>query len=347
MDLQTILRNAGSMANSYLNDVGTATSGGAGNDLLSFIQQNFQDYGQKMKTSTEQRSQIFDQLAKGETPDPTLLHQMISEASSNSPVSGVLGPIGRVTAEATGSAGGAKAVNAAQKKIIKALFRGDPQTLKDVVAAPEMLHVGVPGAGSNLPTAQSQNLVNQVMGGAFAHLQPGRLSSTMRVDPNVMRGLDPVTTAIRNSAVKARSPILKSQGVEGLPDMVVHEATHFLNEPKLGNEFITDASKRFGIPAVSNNAEDLITALQPFIGHAKFGPGITTQHLVSGNPGLAVNEGLSYLSQPTGRSPAATYLNNALQGRERGLPINAFDKPTQDLLQEALMAALRVPGAMR
>ena len=170
-------------------------------------------------------------------------------------------------------------------------------------------------------------MLNAVMEGAFAHFQPGgSLGGTVRVDPRVMKGLRP------------GGGVMTAEGIEGLPDMVTHEATHFLNEPGFQksqglNEYL--------------NSDRFARALEPFIGQAKYGPTIVGQHLRRGAAPTAANEALSYLSQPTGRQPAATWLHNALTGRERGPGIDAFNPAVKSLLQEALDAALRVPGSSR
>src|SRR5688572_572222 len=202
------------------------------------------------------------------------------------PAQAVLGPIGRATPALVGK--GAKAINQAQKKIVKALFRGDPETLKEVVASPRMMHVGVPGAGGGLPKKQTQQLIDEVMNKSFAHYQPSSAGGTVRVDPRVMRGKD----------VRKGFGTLTEQVIEGLPDMAVHEATHFLNEPM----------NRQASEVLRPDLRRLAGAIEPFIGQAAFGPKIVDQ-LTLANPRLAVNEALSYLSQPTGRTPAATWLH--------------------------------------
>lgn len=256
----------------------------------------------------------------------------------------MLGPIGRVTPNMFGDAGAAKRINEAQKHIVKALFRADPEILKDVVNSQQMLHVGVPGAAGGLNSPQSKDLINEVMQGAFAHFQPGGLSGTLRVHPAVMKGKHPGSLSWPKAGLEGK--ILKNQGVEGLPDMAAHEATHFLNEPTIAN--LGDGyGSVFGGPAANLDLQRFASALEPFIGQAKYGKRIVQQHLRANDPLLAVNEGLSYLSQPTGRNAASTWLHNAMTNKERGLPFHAFDQNTQGLLQEALSAATRIPGIVR
>jgi len=182
------------------------------------------------------------------------------------------------------------------------------------------------------------------MGRAFAHFQPGGLSGTMRVHPNVMRGKNPKELGTGPKGVDLN--VMKNQGIEGLPDIVTHEATHFLNEPNMAN-LITDASKQFGLPGMSANADQLATALRPFTGHAKYGPSIINQHVSRGDPGSAIDEALSYLGQTSQRHPASTWLNNVLTSKPNAEGIGQFSGDTLTLLQEALNAALKVPGVRR
>lgn len=276
-------------------------------------------------------------------------------ATEASPVvKGILGPIGRATPGIAGSAGGAKALNQAQKKIVKAIYRGDPKTLKDVVDDPRMMHVSIPGITGAVPKEKMDDLMQQVMGDAFAAFSPSRMGGTIRVHPKVLKGLDPsprltVEPVMQSGKVQMRvgltDPVLKRQGVEGLPDMVVHEATHFLNEPSF-QKWASSSD-----PGVAR----LAAALRPFIGHTKYGTGVVNNKLSGLGKAataplaapLALTEGLSYLSQPTGRSPAATWLHQALTSQQRTGAIGQFDPNTRNLLQEALEAALHVSGAMR
>ena len=322
------LRRAGNLVNQYFGDVSTATAPGMTGDLLSYIQNELTKYPGTRDTDPNApgfdvvNNVITNLLAATGLNDP---------AMQASPAQAMLGPIGRVTAEAAGSAGAAKGVNQAQKKILKALFRGDPETLKEVVQSPRMMHVGVPGAGetAGLSKQNQQELIDAVMQKAYAHFQPGGLGGTVRVHPSVMRGLSP----------RLKTP-LKAQGVEGLPDMVTHEATHFLNEP--GFDIMRKSESSPGLAQF-----DLGAALRPFLEHTAYGPRIVEQNLMRGNTPTAVNEALSYLAQPTGRAPAATWLHNALTDRPRAGGIAQFDDITQQLLQEVLGNLQNVPGVRR
>jgi len=332
--LKQFLASTGKGVNEYLNNVSTATAPGATNDLASFVKNELTKY--PGTRDADPNAPTFDTVNN-------VITNLLGLTGANDPLSQVggpssamLGPIGRVKAMGKPgelihiAPGEAKAVNQAQKKIVKALFRGDPETLKEVVQSPRMMHVGVPGAGSNLSTENTQQLLNSVMEGAFAHFQPGgKLGGTVRFHPATMRGVDP------NSG-----RLLKRAGVEGVPDMAVHEATHFLNEPGF-------RQAQEGTSAL--DLTRLAEAIQPFTSHAKFGPRIISQHIAKGRPDIAMNEALSYLSQPTGRGPGATWLNAALTGRERSGGIDQFkDAPSvKNLLQEALDAAMRVPGVRR
>ena len=323
---QDILRRAGDLVNQYFGDVSAATAPGATGDLLSYIQNELTKY--PGTTTADANAPTFDVVNN-------VITNLLAASGLSDPLSqiggpsqAILGPIGRVTAEAAGSAGAAKGVNQAQKKIIKALFRGDPETLKEVVQSPRMMHVGVPGAGAEgLPKQNQQQLIDAVMQEAFAHFQPASLGGTVRVDPRVMRGISPRT----------KTP-LTAQGVEGLPDMVTHEATHFLNEPGF------DIMRKGGQGLAQF---DLGKALLPFLEHTAYGPTIVKRHLLRGNTPTAVNEALSYLAQPTGRAPAATWLHQALTDRPRAGGIAQFDDITQQLLQEVLGNLQNVPGVRR
>lgn len=322
---QDVLRKAGNLVNQYFGAVNTATSKGALGDLLSYIQNELTKY--PGTSEADPNAPSFDVVNNVITNllGATGLSDPVSQIGG--PSQAILGPIGRVTAEAAGSAGAAKGVNQAQKKIIKAIFRGDPETLKEVVQSPRMMQVGVPGAGATgLSKQNQQELVDAVMQASYAHFQPGGLGGTVRVHPKVMRGISP----------RLNTP-LKAQGVEGLPDMAVHEATHFLNEPGF------DILRKGGGLAQF----DLGAALRPFLGHTAYGPRIVEQNLMRGNTPTAVNEALSYLAQPTGRAPAATWLNNALTDRPRAGGIAQFDDMTQQLLQEVLGNLQNVPGVRR
>lgn len=320
------LRRAGDLVNQFFGDISTATAPGAGKDLLGFIQNELTKY--PGTTAADPQAPAFD-VANN------VLRNILSMTGLEDPVSqaggpsqAILGPIGRATAKAVGP-GGAKKFNQAQKKILKSIFRADPETLKEVQASKRMMHVGVPGAvGGGVPKLQKQELIDQVMEGAFAHYQPGTLGGTVRVDPRVLRGKDP------------RGGLMKQYGVEGLPDIATHEATHFLNDPGFLETLLAQ-----GLPRADTSR--LALALEPFIGQAKYGSGIVRKNVGKGKPEMALNEALSYLAQPTGRSPAATWLHNALTGRAREGGIGQFERGTRDLLQEALDAATRVPQVKR
>lgn len=317
--------------NEFVGDVKTATAPGAMGDLPGFIMENIQKYLQSFGPANEKRAALFKQLQQG-AAEPGLLHDLISEAAGlSNPVAGMLGPIGKVTAEAIGSPGAAKAINQAQKKIVKAIFRGDPEVLKDVVKAPGMMHVGVPGAAGGMNKAASRSLIDQVMEDAFAHFQPSGTGGVVRFDPAVLKGIDP----------KKRT-IMAKEGVEGVPDMAVHEATHFLNEPATRQLYNAPVGS-----AARIDARRFANALYPFTAHSKYGPDIMADTITGGNAASAFTEGLSYLSQPTGRNPAATWLNQALTSKPRQGGIGQFPPEVQRLLQEALAAAQRVPGAIR
>ena len=324
-----ILRRAGDLVNQYFGDVSTATGPGMGGDLLSYIQQELTKYPGTREADPNAPS--FDVVNN-------VITNLLSATGLNNPIESIegpaqaiLGPIGRVTGEIAGSAGAAKGINQAQKKIIKALFRGDPETLKEVVKSERMMHVGVPGAGGTegLGKQNSQQLIDAIMGGEgnLALFQPGGLGGTVRVHPKVMRGLNP-----------KRGTVMKAEGVEGLPDIAVHEATHFLNEPGF------DVMKQVG---PTRKQFDLAAALRPLIGHAKYGSNIVAKHLSRSDTPIAVNEALSYLAQPTGRSKGATWLHNALTSRPREGGIGQFDEYTQSLLKDALDAALQVTATRR
>ena len=238
------------------------------------------------------------------------------------PTSAMLGPIGRATAQTAGSLGGAKRINQAQKKIIKALFRGDPQDLADIVKSDRMLHVQVPGAAGRrgMSKTESDALINKIMEGSFAHIQRSPISETMRVHPRTMRGLHP-----------NKPETMISSGTEGLTDVVKHEGTHFLNTENLFR----------GMEPPGPDLARFAEALVPFIGQAKYGPRIVGQHMDRGHLITAVDEALSYLSQSGGRAPAATWLHQAIKGRPREGGLAQFNPPTQRLLQEALDAGMR------
>lgn len=323
-----ILRRAGSLVNQYLGDVSTATAPGMTGDLMSFLRDELTKY--PGTSERDANAPTFDVINN-------VITNLLEKSGLNNPIENIegpanamLGPIGRVTAEAVGSAGAAKGVNQAQKKIIKALFRGDPETLKEVVNSGRMMHVGVPGAGGTegLGKQNAAQLVDAIMGkDTLAHFQPGSLGGTVRVHPKVMQGISPT-----------RGTVLKSEGVEGLPDLVTHEATHFLNDPG----FVPMATT-----GPTRSQFDLAAALRPFLAHTKYGPNIVAKHLSKSNTPSAVNEALSYLSQPTAREPAATWLHNTLTSRPREGGVGQFDDYTQELIQNVLQAALEVPGAKR
>jgi len=332
--LKAFLAQTGKGVNEYLNNVSTATAPGVTNDLASFVKNELTKY--PGTRDADPNAPAFDTVNNVITNLLGLTGANDPLSQIGGPSSAMLGPIGRLSA--TGKAGeivhispgDAKAINQAQKKIVKALFRGDPETLKEVVQSPRMMHVGVPGAGmSGMDKQNAEQLINATMEGAFAHFQPGgTLGGTVRMHPNTMRGVTP------------EGYLMKQKGIEGLPDMAVHEATHFLNEPGFRQTQAAWQPVDLG---------RLAEAIQPFTSHAKFGPRIISQHMAKGRPDIALNEALSYLSQPTGRGPGATWLHNALTGRERSGGIDQFkDAPSvKNLLQEALDAAMRIPGITR
>lgn len=244
------------------------------------------------------------------------------------PVGGMLGPIARSSEEIDKAFG--KGISTlfgrAQKKIAKAMYRGDPRMLVKAAADPErMLNIqpilweSLRAATNKGGRTEQELLLRDIMDNAFAHHQAtmGGGAATVRVDPNVMRGQLPAGIQRKQAALKrhmASSKLASGNparlgvdiGLEGLPSIATHELRHFISDPMKRR---LSASAFQGEPA----AQRAVNALLPFIGHAKYGTSVVEK--MAGQemrPIDALNEALSYLSQPEGRSPVATLLHDVI-----------------------------------
>lgn len=199
--LRQLMLRAGDKVNQYLGDVSAAAAPGAGNDLLSYVMNELTKY--PGTTTAEKDAPKFD-VANN------VITNLMSMIGLNDPVSqiggpstAVLGPIGRASGEALGP-GVAKALNQAQKKLAKGLFRADPELLAAVQSDPRMLMLHGQGAD---PRALAT--FRETMGGKGGEI----LAS-----PNLMTG---------------------SQGniYANVPEVMRHETTHFLRRPSMATAY--------------------------------------------------------------------------------------------------------------
>lgn len=177
---------------------------------------------------------------------------------------------------------------ASQKQAVKAIFRHDPETLKAVVDDPRMLQILTPSAKGGPGAAQAFGLGPESLAnyGDSASLPLGRIA----VQPATLRGQAP------------------GGGVDplaNLPQVMGHEATHFLNSPRLYKANIAPAD-------VSNMYNQIV----PFIGQHAQNAAVVGGINARDNR-IALDEALAYLTGKGTRSESGgvgEVLANLLRG---------------------------------
>lgn len=180
------------------------------------------------------------------------------------PSQAILGPIGRTASTV---------MNQAQKKAAKALWRGDPATLEAVKADPRLLNIFTPGAGQ-ISAASDARKFDPVLKDAYAYYRGSQSLPTgsITVGPELMQGA-------------------KGAALANLPQVMTHEATHFLNQPRIYEQGLAD-------PILQRMTE----MLSPYLSKAaQRGVAQGTQRV---GKDVGLDEALAYLSGPGTRNPA-------------------------------------------
>lgn len=176
----------------------------------------------------------------------------------------------------------------AQKQAVKAIFRHDPETLKAVVDDPRMLQILTPTTKGGPGAVQALGLTPESLAnyGDSATLPLGRIA----VQPTTFRGQTP------------------SGGVDmlaNLPQVMGHEATHFLNSPRLYKQ-----------PMAPADVSNMYNQIAPFIGpHARTAAREGAQ--AANDPRVGLDEAMAYLTGKTTRADSGG-IGEALANLLRG-----------------------------
>ena len=277
-NLSALMRRAGSQADKYLSGVETAVKPGASNDLFSFIQNELTKYP---------GTRDADPNAGGFDVANNILRNLLSITGMNDPITQAGGPSSAVLGPIR---------SAAQKHAIKALFRHDPKTLEAVVSDPRIMQVSTPTIEGTKILSQSGALPSNAL--ATYTGSSSLPTGTIRVPATTMRGKNP-------------------QGVmnplANVPQVVGHEATHFLNEPRIYNKLY------------ASEVPTMFKQLAPFLTpHAK--NAARTGAEASSNIGVALDEALAYLTGKGTRAPQneliGSELSNLLRGGPKAISLN-------------------------
>lgn len=287
---------------------------GLGADIINFALNNLYQYGQRTKASNENMAQVMSNISQGKPAGD--LGPLIQDAISVNPImAGTWGPIR----------------TAAQKKAVSALWRADPEAVKAIATDPRELNL------SGLMDIPNRDVMKKVQSdllgegfmpaGATATYTPSK--DVIKVAPATMRGKafvpgDPP----RFMGLVPSRPEYYSAGQTNLPEIMGHEAQHFLNVPRVYQSDIPNeaATRMYGQlrPYLSEHAQK--SALEGGI--------------KSVDPKVALDEALSYLSMPGERKGAADVLHNLIKmrpGPEAGTTSGV--KLTPEVLQSAIAKA--------
>jgi hypothetical protein len=286
-------------------------------DILNFGLNNINKYGQRTADYHSNLTKAFQDIQSGKSPD---LSPLIQDAISVNPImAGTWGPI------RTG----------AQKKVVKALWRADPDAVKAIATDPRELNLS--GISDVTNRDQLINLQKDMTASMFmpesaaATYTPSR--DVIKVAPATMRGnaLYPGEPESFMGLKPAKSEFY-GIGAENLPQTMKHEAQHFLNVPRIYDQGISnpDAIKMWDL-------------LKPYLSeHAQKASLQGGMHAV--DPKVALDEALAYLSMKnnrslTGQSPAG--ILHELIKMKPGLEQGTTRGPalTPDVLQSAVAKA--------
>ena len=287
---------------------------GLGADIINFALNNLYQYGQRTKASNENMAQVMSNISQGKPAGD--LGPLIQDAISVNPI--MAGPWGPVR-------------TAAQKKAVSALWRADPEAVKAIATDPRELNL------SGLMDIPNRDVMKKVQAdllgegfmpaGATATYTPSK--DIIKVAPATMRGKafvpgDPP----RFMGLVPSRPEYYSAGQTNLPEIMGHEAQHFLNVPRVYQSDLSNeaATRMYGQlrPYLSEHAQK--SALEGGI--------------KSVDPKVALDEALSYLSMPGERKGAADVLHNLIKmrpGPEAGTTSGV--KLTPEVLQSAIAKA--------
>lgn len=251
-------------------------------DLLNFGLNNLYRYGQRSGEFNNRVASTLQDIQAGNHPD---LSPLVSDIVSTNPASaGVLGPIR----------------TPAQKQVVRAMWRADPEVVKAIQTDPRVLNINVPGSGYGDPlrAAKMAYMWGEMPEGAAATYNATR---GMRVGPATLRGaaFDPAKVIPPPAFSPWAQPIKTTDrlvtqkgGMTSLPEAAAHEGHHFLNEPRLYGE---------GGPT-NADALAMYDRLSPYLArHAQ--KAALEGGKLNADPRVALDEALAYLSQASARAP--------------------------------------------
>lgn len=273
-------------------------------DLLNFGLNNLYRYGQRSGQFNDRVASALQDIQAGGHPD---LSPLVSDIISTNPASaGVLGPIR----------------TQAQKQVVKAMWRADPEVVKAIQTDPRVLNINVPGSGYGDPlrAAKMAYMWGEMPEGAAATYNASR---GIRVGPATLRGaaFDPAKVIMPPAYSPWANPIrtvdqlvTQKGGMTSLPEAAAHEGHHFLNEPRIYGE---------GGPT-NEEALAMYDRLSPYLArHAQ--KAALEGGKLNADPRVALDEALAYLSQASARAPgkegSGTLLHELLKmkpGPEQG-----------------------------
>jgi hypothetical protein len=310
-----LLRRAGDYINAYPSAVATAFQPqGLIGDLLGFAGENIQKYGQRTADYHANLSKAFSDIQSGNTPPD--LGPLIQDAMSVNPtMAGTWGPI------RTG----------AQKKAVSALWRADPEAVKAIATDPRELRfsglVDIPNREDLIRFQKSLTSQGWIPDTAAATYTPSR--DVIKIAPSTMRGsalFPPEKTPGITILGSGMTPESYSINAVNLPEVMKHEAQHFLNVPRLYPE-----GSAPNTAATIAMHDKMLDQLSPYLGaHAQ--TAAMTGSMMNLDPRVATDEALAYLSMPGARNPAKRDVGGILhdllkvrpgleQGTTRGIAI--------------------------
>lgn len=219
--------------------------------------------------------------AEAQGPLMTTLMQMLQAggldpSTMSGPSNAMLGPIART---------GNKLLDQTQKKIVKSMFKHDPESLMAASMIPEPVNINTLGISAKTPLSE------------FA--KDPRLKT---INPNWAAWFTPKRFATQpDPAINYTPNTLKSQGPQGttykdvgssFSDIGGHELQHFLNEHRIFKDFNLH----------HRQVLELVDLIYPMLGQHARGAVNKELYSQSRGPKYALTEALSYLSGKSTRN---------------------------------------------
>jgi len=168
---------------------------------------------------------------------------------------------------------------AAQKKIVKGIFRADPEVLEQMQKSLKQFNIRAPGVGGKGNVDRTLRGVSDPVAGSYGvHQQVNPVLSEITIHPNTLRGKSP-SGQIYGKGMAGTAP--------DLPATALHEGLHGFNTP-LANETSLKSARKI----VDMLSPELSLEGQAGVMGAEFGGGSLQQ-----STQRAMKEALSYLGE--------------------------------------------------